>query len=118
MFNVIKVCSFNYWRKLSEFWLETKLSFCGTIIIILIFQMIQAANYIGEVCRYLLAQPVRECDRKHILRLMYGNVLRPKIWRDFQQRFAIPLIGEFYAFTEGNASTSESILKITFHSSV
>ncbi|XP_054160029.1 long-chain fatty acid transport protein 1-like [Oppia nitens] len=62
------------------------------------------ANYIGEICRYLLAQPVRDCDQKHRLRVMFGNGLRPKIWRDFQQRFGIKRIAEFYASTEGNSN--------------
>ncbi|CAG2162553.1 unnamed protein product, partial [Oppiella nova] len=62
------------------------------------------SNYIGELCRYLLAQPVKDCDKKHNIRVMFGNGLRPKIWHDFQQRFNIKLIGEFYASTEGNSN--------------
>jgi acyl-CoA synthetase (AMP-forming)/AMP-acid ligase II len=30
--------------------------------------------------------------------------LRPDIWEQFQTRFNIPQIGEFYAATEGNAT--------------
>lgn len=64
----------------------------------------KAAQYIGEICRYLLAQPVRPCDKKHNLRIMLGNGLRPKIWKEFIDRFNIPKIGEFYGSTEGNAN--------------
>ena len=58
-------------------------------------------NYIGETCRYLLAQPASRSDRDHRLRLAIGNGLRPQIWADFQERFGIDLIGECYASTEG-----------------
>ncbi len=60
-------------------------------------------QYIGELCRYLLAQPERPNDRDHGLRLAVGNGLRPDIWETFQQRFGIDRILEFYAATEGNA---------------
>lgn len=61
-------------------------------------------NYIGEICRYLLAQPVREFDKAHKIRLCTGNGLRASIWKEFQERFNIPLVAEFYGATEGNAS--------------
>lgn len=62
------------------------------------------AQYIGELCRYLLSQPVRDVDKQHQLRLMFGNGLRPQIWREFVDRFNIKQIGEFYGSTEGNAN--------------
>ncbi|CAG2118012.1 unnamed protein product, partial [Medioppia subpectinata] len=65
------------------------------------------SNYIGELCRYLLAQPIRDCNKSHTIRVMFGNGLRPKIWHDFQQRFNIKLIAEFYASTEGNSNLSK-----------
>lgn len=34
--------------------------------------------------------------------LAYGNGLRPQIWQEFQSRFGISRIGEFYGATEGN----------------
>ncbi|KRY37099.1 Long-chain fatty acid transport protein 1 [Trichinella spiralis] len=63
-----------------------------------------AAQYIGEMCRYLLLQPPKEIDRKHGVRLMYGNGLRIQIWKEFVKRFGIEKIGEFYGSTEGNTS--------------
>ncbi|OUC39853.1 AMP-binding enzyme [Trichinella nativa] len=63
-----------------------------------------AAQYIGEMCRYLLLQPPKEIDRKHGIRLMYGNGLRIQIWKEFVKRFGIEKIGEFYGSTEGNTS--------------
>ena len=59
--------------------------------------------YIGELCRYLLNQPPQEGERRHQLRVGVGNGLRPDIWREFQERFGVPLIREFYGATEGNA---------------
>lgn len=64
-------------------------------------------QYIGEICRYLLAQPRKPEDRQHRVRVAFGNGLRPQIWRDFQTRFNIERIGEFYGATEGNANISK-----------
>ena len=58
--------------------------------------------YIGELCRYLLNQPKHPLERQHRLRIVGGNGLRPDIWEEFQQRFQIPLIREYYGATEGN----------------
>ncbi|MET4042936.1 long-chain-acyl-CoA synthetase [Bradyrhizobium sp. RT6a] len=61
-------------------------------------------QYIGELCRYLLKAPPSEYENRHRLRLVCGNGLRGDIWDDFQARFAVPRILEFYAATEGNFS--------------
>lgn len=61
-------------------------------------------QYIGELCRYLLKAPPSEYENRHRLRLVCGNGLRGDIWEDFQSRFAVPRILEFYAATEGNFS--------------
>ena len=61
-------------------------------------------QYIGELCRYLLKAPPSEYENRHRLRLVCGNGLRGDVWEDFQARFAIPRILEFYAATEGNFS--------------
>jgi fatty-acyl-CoA synthase len=61
-------------------------------------------QYIGELCRYLVNAPAHPRERKHRLRIACGNGLRADIWREFQSRFAIPRILEFYAATEGNLS--------------
>ncbi|MGN6453858.1 MAG: long-chain-acyl-CoA synthetase [Steroidobacteraceae bacterium] len=61
-------------------------------------------QYIGELCRYLLCSlPVPE-ETQHTLRLACGNGLRAEVWSEFQQRFRIPQILEYYAATEGNFS--------------
>jgi acyl-CoA synthetase (AMP-forming)/AMP-acid ligase II len=58
--------------------------------------------YIGELCRYLLNQPPSPRDRQHAVRLMVGNGLRPEIWDQFQRRFGIQRIAEFYGASESN----------------
>uniref|UniRef100_A0A1I7SDC3 Very long-chain fatty acid transport protein n=1 Tax=Bursaphelenchus xylophilus TaxID=6326 RepID=A0A1I7SDC3_BURXY len=63
-----------------------------------------ASQYIGEICRYLLAQPRSKAEREHSIRLMYGNGLRPEIWKEFVERFGIRKIGELYGSTEGNSN--------------
>jgi len=62
------------------------------------------AQYIGELCRYLLNTPPSIYDKAHKVRGVIGNGLRPEIWREFQSRFNIEQIYEFYGSTEGNTS--------------
>lgn len=62
------------------------------------------AQYIGEICRYLLTVPPSSYDTMHKVRLMYGNGLRPQIWKPFVERFRVKQIGEFYGATEGNSN--------------
>jgi fatty-acyl-CoA synthase len=61
-------------------------------------------EYVGELCRYLLNAPPSPLERGHAIRAITGNGLRPEIWREFQSRFAIPRIVEFYGATESNVS--------------
>ena len=61
-------------------------------------------QYIGELCRYLLATPASPADRDHKLRIAIGNGLRPEIWNTFVRRFGLKEIGEFYGATEGNVA--------------
>uniref|UniRef100_A0A673N7H2 Arachidonate--CoA ligase n=1 Tax=Sinocyclocheilus rhinocerous TaxID=307959 RepID=A0A673N7H2_9TELE len=61
-------------------------------------------QYIGEICRYLLSQPVRPSERQHQVRLAVGNGLRPSVWEAFVERFGVKQIGEFYGATECNCS--------------
>ncbi|TPX31080.1 hypothetical protein SmJEL517_g05527 [Synchytrium microbalum] len=58
-------------------------------------------QYIGEVARYLLAIPPDPSDRAHNVRAAIGNGLRPDCWLQFQERFGIKEINEFYGATDG-----------------
>lgn len=60
--------------------------------------------YIGELCRYLVNQPPHAVEKPNTLRLAFGNGLRPDVWDEFQARFGIKRIVEFYGSTEGNVS--------------
>lgn len=60
--------------------------------------------YIGELCRYLLNQPPHPKERAHKIRTGFGNGLRAEVWAEFQDRFNINHLCEFYGSTEGNVS--------------
>lgn len=62
------------------------------------------AQYIGEMCRYMLATKPSPADTQHSVRTVFGNGLRPQIWPQFIERFQIPNVAEFYGATEGNAN--------------
>jgi citronellyl-CoA synthetase len=57
--------------------------------------------YVGEVCRYLMAQPAKSDDHKTTLKYICGNGLRPDIWMPFKKRFGIEKVYEFYGAAEG-----------------
>lgn len=56
------------------------------------------------MCRYILSTPPKPEDKSHKLKIIFGNGLRPQIWKPFVERFNIPKVGEFYGATEGNAN--------------
>ncbi|XP_034955894.1 long-chain fatty acid transport protein 6 [Zootoca vivipara] len=74
----------------SQFWTDCK-KYNITVI-----------QYIGELCRYLCKQPVKEGERNHKVRLAVGNGVRTDIWKEFLHRFGDIKICEFYGATEGN----------------
>ena len=61
-------------------------------------------TYIGELFRYLVATKESEYEKKHKIRGIYGNGLRPEVWKIVQERFGINHICEFYGASEGNVS--------------
>ena len=64
--------------------------------------LLQEFIYIGELCRYLLAQPSKPTDTQHSIERIIGNGLRLQLWTQFQKRFNIPQVFEFYGATESN----------------
>jgi len=58
--------------------------------------------YIGELCRYLINTPEHPDERRHRIRACMGNGLRPEVWPEFERRFRLPKIVEFYGSSEGN----------------
>ncbi|CAH1365871.1 unnamed protein product [Tenebrio molitor] len=64
-----------------------------------------AAQYIGEICRYiLLAHSKDDKPIHHSVKKIIGNGLRPQIWNQFVSKFHIPEVYEFYGATEGNSN--------------
>ncbi|KAI1802105.1 acetyl-CoA synthetase-like protein [Daldinia bambusicola] len=57
--------------------------------------------YVGETLRYLLAAPPSPRDKDHNVHSIYGNGLRPDVWKAFRDRFGIDTIFEFFNSTEG-----------------
>ncbi|CAI6339528.1 unnamed protein product [Periconia digitata] len=57
--------------------------------------------YVGETARYLLANPPSELDKKHKVKVMFGNGMRPDVWPRFVERFGIQTVAEFFNSTEG-----------------
>jgi citronellyl-CoA synthetase len=60
--------------------------------------------YVGELCRYLMNNPVCPEELNNPLQKMLGNGLRPDIWMEFKQRFGIDRICEMYGASEGNVA--------------
>jgi len=61
-----------------------------------------AFPYIGEIPRYLLAQPPSASDRDHSVRRIFGVGMRPELWAPFSERFGIDDVLEHYAASEAN----------------
>jgi fatty-acyl-CoA synthase len=61
-------------------------------------------QYVGEICRYLAAQPALPDDRRHGLRTMMGAGMSADVWRVFRDRFGVERILEGWSSTEANTS--------------
>lgn len=55
----------------------------------------------GELGRFLLKQPKSEWERKHRVIVAAGNGLQKDVWIEFQRRFGVKEVREFYRSTEG-----------------
>jgi citronellyl-CoA synthetase len=89
---VIGAAGFAIRRKFSasQFWSDVRRYRATTI------------GYVGELCRYLVDQPLSADDSRHDVRKMIGNGLRPGAWAEFKGRFAVEHICELYAASDGN----------------
>jgi len=76
----------------SQFWNDVRDENCTMFV------------YIGELCRYLVNQPVSADERDHKIRLAFGNGLRADVWEQMLTRFGVGDVLEFYGSTEGNVS--------------
>ncbi|EEH05375.1 fatty acid transporter [Histoplasma capsulatum G186AR] len=62
-------------------------------------------QYVGELCRYLVNAPHSPLDKKHNVKIAWGNGMRPDVWSVFRERFGIETINELYAATDGVSSS-------------
>ena len=69
---------------------------------------VHSFQYIGELCRYLVAAPPSAAEKPHELRLALGNGLAADVWRAMLERFGEIRVLEFYASTEGNVGSTTS----------
>ena len=76
-----------------EFWLDVRR------------YRVTACQYVGEICRYLLAEPPSESDRQHGLRKMVGAGLGTETWLRWVERFGPMDIYEGWGATEANTNT-------------
>lgn len=67
-------------------------------------------QYVGETLRYLQATPPKidpvtgeNLDRKHNVRILFGNGLRPDVWEKIKERYGVETIAEFYSATESTS---------------
>ncbi|KAF9204881.1 hypothetical protein BGZ59_000813 [Podila verticillata] len=67
-------------------------------------QDVTMIQYIGELCRYLIHAPEDPRDKDHKVRLMFGNGMRPDVWRKFQQRFGVETVFESYTMSEATSA--------------
>ncbi|KAK7895839.1 hypothetical protein WMY93_021164 [Mugilogobius chulae] len=63
---------------------------------------VTVVQYIGELCRYLMNQPMVPEERAHSVRLFAGSGLRPDVWKELPQRFGKIKIREGYGLTEAS----------------
>ena len=59
-------------------------------------------HYLGGILEILLTKPATAEDKAHAVKLAFGAGARPEIWRNFQERFGIPL-REVYGLTEASS---------------
>ncbi len=65
-------------------------------------------GYVGDLCQYLMNQPEKPNDAANPVEAIFGNGLRPEIWKAFKKRFDIPKVLEFYGASESrNAFINE-----------
>lgn len=67
---------------------------------------ITLAQYVGEICRYLLNQPAKPNDRDHTLMTMMGAGLTADVWQRFVDRFGSMNIFEGWGSTESNGNVT------------
>jgi len=67
---------------------------------------ISVAQYVGEICRFLLSAPPSPDDKSHSLRKLSGTGMAPEVWQQWTERFGDQFqIVESWGATESNTNT-------------
>ncbi|WP_367065502.1 long-chain-acyl-CoA synthetase [Oryzisolibacter sp. LB2S] len=67
---------------------------------------ITVAQYVGEICRFLLSAPPSPDDKNHSLRKLSGTGMAPEVWQQWTERFGDQFqIIESWGATESNTNT-------------
>ena len=67
---------------------------------------ITVAQYVGEICRFLLSAPPSPDDKNHSLRKLSGTGMAPEVWQQWTERFGDQFqIVESWGATESNTNT-------------
>ena len=67
---------------------------------------VTVAQYVGEICRFLLSAPPSPDDRNHTLRKLTGTGMAPEVWNQWVERFGNQFqIIESWGSTESNTNT-------------
>jgi fatty-acyl-CoA synthase len=66
---------------------------------------VTVCQYVGEICRYLLNDPVQPGEDRHSLRKLVGAGMSAEIWQRFIARFGDMQIFEGWGATESNTNT-------------
>ncbi len=67
---------------------------------------ITVAQYVGEICRFLLSAPPTPDDKNHSLRKLSGTGMAPEVWHQWTARFGDQFqIVESWGATESNTNT-------------
>ncbi|CAM9114478.1 unnamed protein product [Ectocarpus fasciculatus] len=67
-----------------------------------------SAQYIGELCRYLMLAPPSPADSQLDLQYIFGNGMRQEVWKPFMDRYGVSRVVEFYSATEANVGLFNS----------
>ena len=62
------------------------------------------------LCRKDPDGPNGHYEKSHKVRVMFGNGLRPQIWKEVVDRFGVDIV-EFYGATEGNCTIGNQSYK-------
>ena len=95
-----KFSASNYWKDCVKYKVSRFSTYSFGLRVNL--KKVTAAQYIGEICRYLINSPPCPEEKTHQVRLMFGNGLRPDIWTQFVSRWRQSMVAIYLPFQVWN----------------